>query len=268
MTVEGARARGAGTGTWRAVHLVAAVMAMGSPGCTTPEEAMTPSQYINANSNILRQLASFNDAEQREGIERIRDLGREQGSAVALYILSDRGLEDHRVQVVLARILADWKHPGAIEYLLENLTVPDRGAATRAAEGLAVFGEYPKVIDALAEMLTKPSAEERMIAAETLAKIRNPRVAGLFIERFKAETDPQIRGRFLVTVIQSNHPERKVLLVDALTDGDEAIRAEAWAALSKYRGLPQVDYSPAGAIEDRAREVAKLRIWLRSAKRP
>ncbi|HVR76545.1 MAG TPA: HEAT repeat domain-containing protein [Planctomycetota bacterium] len=265
--MDGARARGAGSGTWRAVSLVAAVMAVGSPGCTTPEERMTPSQYINANSNILRQLASYNDVEQREGIERIRGLGREQGSAVALYILSDRGLEDHRVQVVLARILADWKHPGAIGYLLENLTVQDRGAATRAADGLAAFGDYPRVIDALAEMLTNPSAEERMIAAETLAKIRSPRVAGLFIERFKAETDPQIRGRFLVTVIQSSHPERRAFLVDALTDADEAIRSEAWSALSKYRGLPRVDYSPTGAIEERAREVAKLRIWLRSAKR-
>jgi len=52
-----------------------------------------------------------------------------------------------------------------------------------------------------------------------------------------------------------------------LTDADSAIRQEAWRALKKYPNLPGVTYNPDGPIEDRARDVAMLRIWMKTAKK-
>lgn len=241
-----------------------ALAMLAGSGCSTPEEKLTPAQFVRQNSNLLEQLASFRDSEQREGIARIQRLGREQGTAVALYILGDPALDDYRVEVVLARVLAEWKDPRAAGYLLRTLTVPDEGAARRASEGLIAFGESPQVLDALGELLTRPASRERKIAAETLSRIPSARVQELFLERWKGEADPEVRGLFLVALINGRHPRRKGFLVDALTDADSAIRAEAWNALKRYAGLPPVSFSPDGPLEDRARDVAALRMWARS----
>ena len=50
-----------------------------------------------------------------------------------------------------------------------------------------------RVLEALNELLTNPAASDRLIAAETLRMIGGKRVTGQFIERFSAETDPEIR---------------------------------------------------------------------------
>jgi HEAT repeat protein len=235
--------------------------------CSTPEEKKTPAQFINDNSSLLRQLASFVDSEQKEGIARIQRLGREQGSAVILYILGDKALDDYRIEVVLARILADWKDPRAIGYLLESLSVPDKGARSRASEGLLAFGDHPQVIDAMGEMLGRPVVADRLVAAETLKKVPSPRVVEMFLDRWKGETDAEVRAILLVKILSSRHPRRKGFLIDALTDPEMAIRAEAWKAIRKYPDLPGVDFSPDGALEERARAVAELRIWVKAGKK-
>jgi HEAT repeat protein len=232
-------------------------------GCSTPEDRLTPAEFVNENSTLLQQLASYRDSEQREGISRLERLGKEQGSAVILYILSDPKLDSYRVEVVLARILAEWKDPRAAPYLLRNLTVPDRGAAARASEGLVALGDRPQIMAALEELLARPAVEDRAIAAETLSRLASARVPDLFMARWSSEPSAEIRGLFLVTLIRSRHPKRKAFLVDALTDSDAAIRSEAWGALRRYPDCPAIPFEPDGAIEDRARQVAALRMWAR-----
>jgi|GEM_PF-1231962 hypothetical protein len=231
--------------------------------CAEHEEKKTPSQIIDENSTILRQLGSYVDAEQRQGVARIRKLGRDQGTAVALYVLADQSLDDYRVEVVLARILADWREPRAIPYLLQCINLQDEGASRIAAEGLVAFGDEPRVIDALAELLSLPSTHDRQIAASVLQRISSNRVLDLFMERYKAETERDIRGIFVVKLISSRHPKRSAFLVEALADPDEGIRALAWQALQKSPALPKVAFAAAGPMENRAKDVAALRIWVR-----
>ena len=230
-------------------------------GCATPDEKKSPAQFVRENSNLLQQLGSYVDSEQHEGIARIRKLGREQGSAVALYILDDPTFEEYRVEVVLARILADWKHPRAIVYLLQNLTVPDEGAVRIASEGLLAFGDNSQVLSALEEMLARPAERDRRIAADVLKRIPSSKVLEMFLSRWKSETDREVRGAFLVTLVNSRYPKRKELLSDALTDPDRGIRSMAWDALRKYSDLPRIAFEPDGALEARAKDVAVLRLW-------
>lgn len=251
-------------GSLHSVWCLCMAMACGSLSCSS-NEPKTPAEYINANSSLLRQLSSYTDAEQREGIDRIRKLGREQGSAVILYILSDRSLEDYRVQVVLGCLLAEWHHPAAISTLLAILKVDDEGAVARASDGLLLFADNPQLIDALGEMLHNAAPRERLIAAEILAKCSSAKTVSFFVENFKGETDASVRAVYLVGLIQSSDPRRRAFLVDALTDPDDAIRSEAWRALRRGDRLPGgIAYDPQAPLEDRAREVAKLKLWVRS----
>jgi hypothetical protein len=253
---------GAGTGlkeAWISLFLLA--------GCAAPDEKLTPAQYVEKNSNILERLRSYKESERQEGIERFQRLGREQGSAIILYVLGDPKLNDYRLEVVLARILADWKNPEAIRFLLSNLKALDDGATRIAAEGLLAFQDNPIVLEALEEMLKSPVLRERRTAAETLSKFRGPRVAEVLGPRLRAETDGEVRGLILLGVLLNHHPRRKEFLVDALTDADPAIREEAWRALKKYPDLPRVRFDPNGALEERAGDVATLRLWLKEAKR-
>ncbi len=234
-----------------------------SAGCSTPDERKSPAQFVRENSNLLQQLGSFVDSEQREGIARIRRLGRDQGSAVAFFILDDPSFNEYRVEVVLARILADWKQPRAIGHLLKNLNLPDEGAVRIASEGLIAFGDNLQVQSALEEMLSRPAERDRRIAAEILKRMPSPRVPDLFLARRKVEPDREVRGIFLVTFIGSSHRQRREFLVDSLTDPDLAIRTLAWEALGKYPDLPRIDFAPDGALEARAKDVAVLRLWVK-----
>ena len=67
--------------------------------------------------------------------------------------------------------------------------------------------------------------------------------------------------------IQSKSPRRREFLIDSLTDPDLSLRELAWSALRKYPDLPQAAYAPDGPLEDRARDVATLRLWLKEAKK-
>jgi len=234
-------------------------------GCSTPEERMTPAEYVGENSTVLRQLGSFVASEQQEGISRIKKLGRDQGSAVVLYVLDDPKLDDYRLEVVLARILADWQHPRAIGHLLQSLRAPDDGAVRVASEGLIAFGDHPQVISALEEMLSSPVPRDRLTAATVLKDLPGPRVTDIFLGRFKAESDPEVRAVFLLRLLRGAYRERKAFLVDALADPDRGIRGLAWTELQKVPGLPRVEFAADGPDETRAAAVATLRLWIKSA---
>jgi hypothetical protein len=233
-------------------------------GCSTPEEEMTPSEWISENSTVLDQIRSFDDLERRKGVSRIKQLGKERGLGLCLFVLGDLKLDDYRMEVVLARLVADWRDPRAIPYLLENLQVPDDGAVRIAAEGLEIFGSNPRVIDALAEMLEKSaSTRDRLTAASVLTRIGNAETTQLLGERIKDELDQEVRAQLVIGVIGGQHSRRREFLIDALVDRDPAIRRTAWGALKRYRDLPQVEYEPDADDATRARGVGALRVWVK-----
>jgi HEAT repeat protein len=233
-------------------------------GCSTPEEEMSPAEWISENSTVLDQLRSYDDLERRKGVSRIKQLGKERGLGLCLFILGDPKLDDYRVEVVLARLVAEWRDPRAIPYLLENLQVPDDGAVRIASEGLVSFGSNPRVIDALSEMLQKSaSTRDRLTAAMVFTRIRNPETTQLLGECIKEELDPEVRAQLVVGVVGGQHPRRREFLVDALVDRDLEIRRTAWAALKQYRDLPKVEYAPDADDATRARGVGALRIWVK-----
>jgi len=232
--------------------------------CSQPnpeEERRARLEEMLNDSTLLRQLASYDQRERSAGIGRVRALGREQGTQLVLYLLQEPTIDDARLDVVLARILADWQDERAIGYLLQHMRGPDDGAVRIASEGLLVFGDHPRVADALAEMLESPVRRDRFNAASVLSQIESPRVADLLAEAFDDEIDKEIRALLLLGVIDNRGDTRIDVLINALVDPEEAIRREAWAALSRYRSLPEVPYDPHGPLEDRSRCVATLKLW-------
>jgi HEAT repeat protein len=173
----------------------------------------------------------------------------------------DSHLDDYRVEVVLARILADWKDARAIGYLLQSLRFPDDGAVSIAAEGLLVFSDNEHVIDALREMLGDPEPRNRLTAAKILSRARTLKAVEVLAARFKEESDKETRALLLLGIMESRYPHRRQFLIDALVDGDLAIRQLAWQGLQDYPNLPKVAYDPDGPLEERARDVAELRLW-------
>lgn len=238
------------------------------PGCSTPEEAMSPAEWIDANQTVFSKVRSYEESERKEGISRLKALGREEGTAVMYLFLSDPKLQDYRLEVVLARLLAEWKDSRAIPFLLQNLSVPDDGAVRIAAEGLLVFGDHPHVMDALVEMVAGVTVGERQTAADLLAKIGTDRAVAVLGGRLKAELDPEVRARMVIGVIQSRDSRRAEYLIDALTDQEEAIRDVAWGALRRLPGLPSVEYRPGDPPDRRAKAIGELRIWLAGSGRP
>ena len=118
-------------------------------GCATPDEKLTPAQYIEKNSSVLEQLRSYKESERQEGIERFQRLGREQGGAIILYVLSDPKLNDYRLEVVLARIrvLSDQLEDPISQFAVRfglwrfHASRADLGRAEEMAADLLAFAE-------------------------------------------------------------------------------------------------------------------------------
>ena len=238
-------------------------LVLGFGGCSNPEAVKSPAELLEENSTVVEELKSYDSRERTRGISRFKKLPKDQGTALILYILSDPKLDDYRLEIILARILADWKDARAIPFLLSGLESPDDGAARIAFEGLVVFGDQPRILAALEELLKSPVQQNRLRAAEALSKIGGEEAVGFLGTAYKGEIDATVRAQMLLGVIKSRHPQRKQFLVDALTDTDQALRQTAWDELKRYRDLPKVEYSPDGSLEDRARAVGELRIWVK-----
>lgn len=233
-------------------------------GCSTPETELSPSEWIEQNPTVFGKLKSYDEEERRDAVARLKALGRDQGTAVIYWVLSDRTLDDYRLEVILARILADWKDPRAVPYLLENLESPDDGAVRIASEGLLIFGDSPEVMETLEELLESEADQPRSAAVDLLAGIGTRRTIEMLGERINRELNPEIRARMVIAVISSRNPRRLEFLIDALNDNDPAIRELAWVEVQKYRQVPDVEYSPRAPDKERAQAVGALRVWLRN----
>lgn len=231
--------------------------------CSSGPEELTPAEWLDQNTVVLQKLESYDPRERHEAISRFKKLGKERGTQVALLLLHDRKLENYRIEVVLARILADWRDPRAIAFLIDALKESDRGAVEIAKEGLAVFRNDADVIRTLEEMAEAPGITLRRNAAEVLSRMGDERTTDYFMRRYPAETDTEVRLLFLMSVVESRHPRRRSFLVDVLTDADLGLRRYAWDVLKREPGIPaEARFDPSDLPADRARQIARLRLSL------
>ncbi|MBL04052.1 MAG: HEAT repeat domain-containing protein [Planctomycetota bacterium] len=231
-------------------------------GCSsTPPETLTSTDWLRENSSVLRDLESFEKGRQQQAVARLKRLGPDRGSAVAISLLADSQV-DYRGEVLLARLLADWRDVRGVGYLLKYLRHEDQGAMEIASQGLLAFKGNRAVIRALLEMLESPSANQRQAAAGVLSEMRSEEMLKLFPKLYPKESEKMVRGIFVRTVLSSKHSRRDEFLVEALMDTEQAIREMAWGALKKRPRLPEVRYDPAATEVARARAVDSLRRWL------
>ena len=250
------------------VWLFAALaLAVGSGCASGPDDSApkTARELLEENSTVLTDLASYQTSVRDDAVERVKQLGREQGTALVLHLLRDPQLDAERVEIVLARILASWKDRRAIPYLLQFLNHPDLGAVRNASEGLLEFGAEPRILGALEEMLASEVVRDRRIAAETLSQMSGGVVFDICARHFKVEEDHEGRAALLMFIVHNKSPQRKLLLIEALDDPYEGIRWLAWRGLQDYKDLPAINYSPHASpgtnLEERDRNRRILFFW-------
>ncbi len=244
-----------------AVFAALAVVAL-APGCRgDPEKRQTPAEWIKENTIILEQLKSYDNRERHEGINRFLKLGKERGTEVVNYLLNDPGLDDYRIEVVLARILAEWKDSRAIPKLLLNLKERDSGAISIAKEGLIAFGDNLQILESMKELIADPELETRRTAAEVLSEMKAPEALKVLADRFKVEEDQDVRGICFLGVLNASprDPRRTELLIDALSDKDVEFRQRAWDALVLLR--PPVRFDPEGDPAQQVQAIQALKGW-------
>jgi HEAT repeat protein len=239
--------------------LALTLAALLAAGCGGSQKKPTAAEWLRENTLILEQLRSYDRKERQQGINRFLRLGKEQGTEVVTYLLDDPNLEDYRIELVLARILAEWKDPRAIPYLARNLTGRDLGAMEIAKEGLIIFGEEPRILAAVGELLESPEARQRMAAAEVLLEMAGPDAPRLLGERLKVEEDREVRATCLLGVLQSRHRRRAEFLIEALADPEPEIRHMAWEGLVRLG--PPARFQPEGDAAERRKAIEALRAW-------
>ncbi len=229
-------------------------------GCSTAEEKPTSTDWLRENSSVLRDLESFEKSHQQQAVVRLKKLGPDRGAAVIVALLRDSQV-GYRGEVLLARLLADWRDPRGISYLLKYLRHQDQGAVEIAAQGLVAFEGNREVNIALLEMLKSPTDTQRVAAAGVLSETRSAELLDSFLDFYSGESEREVRGVLVKALLQSKHPRRDEFLVEVLMDSDQAIREMAWEGLRKRAGIPKVDYDPAAGADRRAEAVKSLRGW-------
>ncbi|MEM7233796.1 MAG: hypothetical protein AAF517_16590 [Planctomycetota bacterium] len=236
--------------------------------CSSDPEKKTPKEWLQENTTLLQQLRSYDAKERIDAINRFKEVGKKRGTLYALALLQDQTLEDYRIEVVLARILADWRDRRAIPFLLRHLFHIDASASDIAVEGLLVFrDDSERIVEALEDRISGPVTRERMISTRVLSRIGSEEVIDLFHKRYLHEPQKEIRAEFLMAIDESKvHPRQRTILIDSLTDGDPSLREFAWNALNAHHRLPQeLEFEPDGDANQRAGQVARLRIWDRKS---
>lgn len=246
--------------------LLGVALLLGAGCSSTPPDKMTLTEQVQLYSNVLKKLGSSIEEERTEAVNRFLAAGKERGSAVVKYFLEDRtGVQSERLRVNLAGILAQWKDPDAIPYLIEHFHTEDKWVRSIVDQSLLIYGNRLQVVEFLGEQLTSSSSvSTRRLAASILSRIQTPRAAGYLARRLR-DPDLEVRLECVIGIIRSpERRERLGYLIDALTDPDSGIRELAWAAIVKSlegRELP-VEFEPYNPDEaERATAVAALRRW-------
>ena len=123
-------------------------------GCSTAEEKPTSTDWLRENSSVLRDLESFEKSRQQQAVVRLKKLGPDRGAAVIVALLRDSQV-GYRSEVLLARLLAEWRDPRGVSYLLKYLRHQDQGAVEIAVQGLVAFEGNREVNIALLELLKR-----------------------------------------------------------------------------------------------------------------
>ena len=240
------------------VALILACLLLG--GCSSKEERLTSTEWLRENSSVLRDLESFERSRQQQAVSRLKNLGPDRGGAVIVALLREARV-GYRGEVLLARILADWRDSRGISYLLKYLKHQDKGAVEIAVQGLVAFEGNREVNLSLLEMLKSSTDTHRSAAAGVLAEIGSAELLDGFLDFYTGESEKEVRGLLVKVLLQSKHPRRDRFLVEVLMDSDQAIREMAWEGLRKRPGIPKVNYDPAADADRRTEAVKSLRSW-------
>lgn len=241
-------------------------------GCSSAPERPTLAEWVRENTLILSQLASYNTQEQKKGVKRFLDLGKDQGrelgSEIVFYFLNDPAVNNDRVVVLLAWILSVWENPRGIPFLLDKLSSRDEGVLRIAEEGLKAYGDNPRIIERVEEEINNPHLPTRKVIVEILSSMRSPGAVQILGKQLKIERDLDVRGICVLGLAGAKPCRMRIeYLIDALNDPDPSIRVTAWAALSREKNIPGI-YDPHADFAGRVQAIANLDRWAKSKPRP
>ncbi len=185
---------------------------------------------------------------------------KERRDMAGLVRLLQRG--DPSVRHLAAAALGDLGDPAALDALLAALAGPDEeGVRWRAAEGLARIGE--PAVAGLAALAEDGDPDVRWKAIVALGDIGDPRAGPALRDRL-ADPDRFVRGRAVSALARLGEPCLPLAL-DALADPDPRVRQGAAEVLgllgdpTAAGGLLRALRDPAESVR-RAAAVALLRI--------
>lgn len=240
---------------------LAALVALGCR--SVPDEEKSAQQLVKEQTPTVQRLASYREEERLEAVNRFLALGKDRGSEVVFWFLQDdAATEDERLRVNLAGILAMWRDPRGIPYLLDLLNSEDQGVLRIAEEGLKNYGDHPLLAEKLADVLDgNANPATRKIVAGVLSHMRTHRAVEILGDHLRDPSE-DVRVQCVFGIIDGPRSRTRTgRLVDALTDPDVEIRRLAWGALQEEKNQPPVSFDPAGTELERAEAVAFLRRW-------
>ena len=249
----------------RSTSFASLALALALAACGGPPKRQTAAEWVSENTTILSQLQSWNPDELHQGIARFLKLGRDRGTEVVNYLLEDSGMQNvynyERIELVLARILAEWKDSRAIRRLLPYMRGRDSGSLSIAKEGLIAFGDDARILEAVKELLDDSDVEVRRNAAEVVSEMKGQEAVDILGEHYRVEENLEVRGACVMGLLNPRSKgERKMeFILDALEDKDLGIRQLAWDAVALKE--PPVPFDPAGEPAVRKRAVQELRKW-------
>ncbi len=231
-------------------------------GCSGSQEQQDPVEFIKDNSSLFRRLGSPDDELRQNAARSFMSLGLDRGTDTAAWFLeNDRAADTSRLlRIMLARILAEWRDPRGIPYLLEALIRREHQFFQDIEAALKNYGENPKLVAYLEEQIASADADVRRLCASVLSELQGPTALRVLAKRLRVDSDDDVRGLALVGIMNANRSrERDIFLIDGMTDPDVEIRSLAWIALK--RETPPLEFDPRGSDLVRAESIATLRSW-------
>lgn len=231
-------------------------------GCSGPPERQDPVEFVKDNSSLFRRLGSPDEDIRQDAARSFMSLGPDRGTDTAAWFLENDRTADTSplLRVMLARILAEWRDPRGIPYLLEALIRRQHQFYGDIESALKNYGENSELVGYLEEQIESPDAAVRRLCASVLAEVQSPAALRILAKRLRSDLDDEVRGLSLVGIMNADPSrERNLSLIDGMTDPDAEIRSLAWVALR--RETPPVEFDPRGNDLTRAESIAALRSW-------
>ena len=98
---------------------------------------------------------------------------------------------------------------------------------------LAPHEQVPASVSTLRRALDNDEASVRLLAVEVASELKAPEAASLLVERYKQETDPEVRAGMMAALGKMVHGQHDMNEVESLVDLDPRVRASGMASLAQ-----------------------------------